>query len=279
MNIATLRLRYTQFFIICLLGVSLYAMSQSLPGSVGRLSAFTNNFWQHKFLFNSFRQLRLNLGDRVFPHSLVGKDGWLDYTKDSLIYHQITAPISEKKLKQTQQIVKELYDELQKRNIVLAVMIAPDKATIYPDKLPDEIQLSTTPSRLDAVGAYLKQHGPPVWVDLTSPLLNERKQHDVYYKTDSHWNPYGAFVAYTELINHLAQTYPQLSPLSINDFTITISHPIRFDTAGVTGVTSLVEPQIIFTKKKATNTIGATQTPSGKPLKLLLYQELIREWN
>lgn len=270
MNITTLRLRYTQFFVVCLVGISLYVMSQSLPGGI---SEFDNNFWQRKFLISNFAKLKLDMGDRVFPQNLVGKDGWLEYTNErSLDYHQTSASISEKKLKQTRQIVKDLYDELRKRNIVLVLMIAPDKATIYPDKLPDEIQLSSTKSRLDAFSAYLKQHGPPVWVNLTPPLLNERKKHDVYYKTDTHWNPYGAFVAYTELINKLAQTYPQLTPLSIDDFTITTGRPASFDTAGVMGATSLVEPPITF-EKKDTKVIGATPTSSGKPLKLLFYRD------
>lgn len=270
MNITTLRLRYAQFFVICLVCISLYAMSQSLAGGI---SEFDNNFWQHKFLIGSFTKLKLDLGDRVFPQNLVGKDGWLEYTnEEALDYHQNSVAIPEEKVKYTQQIVRELYDELQKRNIVLVLMIAPDKATIYPDKLPDEIHLGNTESKLDAFSAYIDQHGPPVWVNLTPPLLNERKKHDVYYKTDTHWNPYGAFVAYTELINKLAQTYPQLTPLSINDFIITTSSPVVLDTAGVMGATSLVEPKITF-KKKKTKAIGATPTPSGKPLKLLLYRD------
>jgi hypothetical protein len=47
MNLATVRLRYTQLFIICLLGISLYTMTQSLAGGI---SQFENNLWAENSL-------------------------------------------------------------------------------------------------------------------------------------------------------------------------------------------------------------------------------------
>jgi len=153
-------------------------------------------------------------------------------------------------LKNTQQKIQKLYEELRKRNITLILVIPPNKATIYPDKLPDEIEKPKPQSKLDTFTAYLQQYGPPVLVDLRPALLNGRKQQDVYYKTDTHWNSYGAFIGYTEIMKELSKTYPQLTSRSLQDFKITISQPYAHDIPQIMGATNLLEPKVIFNPKK-----------------------------
>ena len=41
----------------------------------------------------------------------------------------------------------------------------------------------------------------------------------LYYKLDSHWSDYGAYIAYTALFDHIAQKYPQAAPRGIEEFT------------------------------------------------------------
>lgn len=254
MNITLLKFRYAQLLVIFLLGVFLYIMSQSVPGDIDR---FKTNLWNSHLLITSFTRLRLKLGDRVFSQVLVGKEGWLDFTKNhNLDGYQNAVQIRPKEIESTQSNLQKLYEELRKRNITLLLIIPPNKATIYPDKLPDEIQKLHPHSKLDEFAAYIKQHGPPVLLDLRPALQDARKrqnEYDVYYKTDTHWNSYGAFIAYREIMKALSKNYPQLTPKNISDFNITLSRPHPQDLAYIMGAIHLFEPDINFKLKKSSN--------------------------
>lgn len=251
MNMTTLRLRYTQLFVIGLLAIFAYTMYQSLPGG---LSQINDNLWGRKFLITSFTTLRLKLGDRVFPQVAVGKDGWLQYTGGrSLDNYQNPRKIPRKVLQKTQQKLQTLYEELNKRNITLILVLPPDKTTIYPDKVPDEIQKITSQSKLDAFTTYLQQHGPPVLVDLRPALKKGRKKQDIYYKTDTHWNAYGTFIAYTEIMKELSKKYPLLVANDIKDFQKITSEPHLHDLSQIMGANDLLEISPNLTLKNYTD--------------------------
>jgi hypothetical protein len=228
-------------------------MSQSL---VGGISQFESNFWGREFLVASFTQLRLKLGDRVFSQALVGKDGWLELAVGrSIDGYQNAIEMSPATVANTQKKLQTLYEKLRKRNITLILVIPPDKSTIYPDKLPDEIQKLGARSNLDAFTTYLQQHGPPVLVDLRPALLNGRTKQELYYKTDTHWNSYGAFIAYTQIMNELSKTYPQLTPKSMQDFKVASGQSYAHDLSQIIGAIHLLEPTIVFSLKK-NNTVN-----------------------
>jgi hypothetical protein len=159
---------------------------------------------------------------------------------------------------------------------------SPNKATIYPDKLPDVIQKLNAQSQLDGFTAYMQQHGPPVLVDLRPALQNGRKEQELYYKTDTHWNSYGAFIAYTEIMKELSKTYSQLTPKRIKDFKVTASEPYLHDIPRLIGATNRLEPRIGFNPKEndvqwaslnddATAPLQVSTTPKKKMPTLLMY--------
>ncbi len=247
MNMTNIRIRYTQILLICLLCISLHTMFQSL--SKGFLE-FEENFWHRTFMINSFTELKLKLGDQVFLQTVVGKQGWWEFTNDNnLDDYQNVMTIPPSGLKVTQQKLKKLYQKLREKNITLIFFIAPNKATIYPDRVPNEIQKIGPQSNLDAFTAYVKKNGPPVLLDLRPALMDGRKKWGVYYKTDTHWNNYGGFVAYTEIIKELSKTYPQLSPKSISDFIIKPSKPEIQPITHIAGAISVLEPHTLFIPK------------------------------
>ncbi len=265
MNITTIRLRYSRILVIGFLAVFLYTMTQSLSGGIPQ---FEKHLWGRKFLVSSFTEIRLKLGDRVFLQALVGKDGWLDYTgKKNLDGYQNVIKTPPGAWKKTQQKLQRLYEELQKRNITFILVIPPNKATIYPDKLPDEIRKINPQSKLDTFADYLQQHGPPILVDLRPALQEGRKKQDVYYQTNTHWNRYGAFIGYTEVMKELSKTYPQLTPKSIDDFVISTRQPVAHDIARIIGATNLLESGMIFIPKEQDN------TPKENLPTLLMYMD------
>ena len=59
-------------------------------------------------------------------------------------------------------------------------------------------------------------------------MLKEKKDHHdhfLYYRTDTHWNSHGAFIAYKELMAVIQKDYPDFKPLTDEDFYLTKSNP------------------------------------------------------
>lgn len=192
-------------------------------------------------LVAAFNTLRLGLGDRIFNNVLVGRDGWLFFTGDaSMNDFQKSDPFSKDQLAQYQDQLTALNDYCRARGILFIVVIAPDKSTIYPQDMPREMQVVGNTSRLDQLVRSMKQQGHTPILDLRAPLLQAAKTQQLYFKTDTHWNPSGQYVAYTRLIQVLERRYPGMRPLPMSAFATT-SQQTTLDLPHIMGLTALPE--------------------------------------
>lgn len=53
-------------------------------------------------------------------------------------------------------------------------------------------------------------------------IISAKLIYPTYYKTDSHWNEYGSFIAYQEIIKYLSFYHPGMRPASIVSYDVTI---------------------------------------------------------
>lgn len=105
---------------------------------------------------------------------------------------------------------KRRHDWLAARGIGYIVMIVPDKATIYPEHLPQWLRQVTPVTRLDRLYAALRAYPEVAALDLRPPLRAAKARERVYFKTDSHWNYAGATVGYAALMRSLRVLRPAL---------------------------------------------------------------------
>ena len=68
---------------------------------------------------------------------------------------------------------------------------------------------------------YMRAHSTVRVLDIRSALLAAKKTRPAYLKTDEHWNNYGGFVAYQEIMRALAGFRLGLKPLPLDAFAIT----------------------------------------------------------
>lgn len=98
---------------------------------------------------------------------------------------------------------------LAERGIAYRFLVAPNKASIYPEHLPAGYGKKGHPSRLDQLKANLVDPGETLLVDLRQALAAARGgEAPVYHRTDSHWSPYGAWVACETLVQGLDSSIP-----------------------------------------------------------------------
>lgn len=159
---------------------------------------------------------------RVFPNVLRGREDWLFWTGEGNIDdYQNAHPFSRADLEQIEGKLSAVQRRLAAQGIAFLVAPAPNKETIYPEMLPPEIVKIGKQSRLDQLLAYLEEkHSAVKVLDLRPVLLDNKAQHQLYYRTDTHWNDYGAYYASTEIFKALQRDFPQLQPPGLETYRI-----------------------------------------------------------
>ncbi len=285
LNTISLRYRYTQLFVLFLLCFFIYSLARSID--VSGIRDFEDNLYKKDFLIENAIFLRMKIGDRVFPQVLLEQDGWMGHiTEREFDYYQNARQFKNKTV-----IVKELINlnkYLESQGITLLLVAAPSKATIYPDKVPGQIKSIPVESRLDALIAELNDNNLPVILDLRPALSAARQDQDVYYKTNTHWNGYGALVAYTAIINSLGSSHPELKPYKAEDLRLVTTDPVVQDLTVMMHANFIKERSFFYVPKESfvqtlysDNYLGYHQfssTPDDSLPTLLMFHDSFGEY-
>ncbi|MCP4219068.1 MAG: hypothetical protein GY765_30820 [bacterium] len=172
---------------------------------------------------------------------VVGKDGWLFINKEGPIvsgidsYRSLT-PFKTAELEQWRKVLEERQQWLVARGIKYIFMVAPGKNSIYPEYMPGNIRKVNTRSRLDQLKEYLEKHSTVQLLDPRPALLEAKKKYPVYSVTDSHWNAYGGFIAYGELMKVVSKMLPGDGGLTMSRFEVEVADQAGGDLAGMLGL-------------------------------------------
>ena len=155
------------------------------------------------------------------PHVIIGRDGWLFHSSGLSDFFG-TTQFSPAELKSIEAKIAKLQGEFKKRKIDFIVILAPDKHTIYPEKLPDElIKKRSHKTRADQLDELLTGMGIK-FIDLRIELKARKlgSPGPLYYLTDTHWNNLGAFYGYKKINDAIRKEYPAIPSRSLDDFKI-----------------------------------------------------------
>ncbi len=189
--------------------------------------SFENYFGENFGLRNQLITLNNNLiifttGYSKQAKVVLGHDGWL-YFEEGLVDNWRRPPYTYKQLVDIKNDTVTVKDKLAANGIRYVMVIAPDKHNIYPQYLPNDFKKIATNQRASQRINYLKENTDIAIVDLRQPLLSAREKYQTYYKADTHWNSYGSFIGYQEVMKELKSQFPNLEPLELDDFNITVS--------------------------------------------------------
>ena len=142
----------------------------------------------------------------VSPHPKVifGSNRWLFYGDNDVPYYRAVEPLTPSQLEAWQERLEERQSWLADRGIPYLVVFTPLKGTVYPEYMPRAYNRIGTTSRLDQLMAHLKAHSGLNVIDLRAAILDEKLRHQVFYRTDTHWNNRGSYVGYTQIVKALA---------------------------------------------------------------------------
>ena len=139
----------------------------------------------------------------------VGKDGWLFYT-DSIDNYLGNDLYADTMLRRIAKQMQGRADWCEENGMVFYFMIAPNKNTIYPEKMMSSMKEGEQ-KRIDQVYDYLRENTTVKCIDVRDALIAEKNANptvDLYYPLDTHWNNHGGFIAYQTIMDTIKQDFP-----------------------------------------------------------------------
>lgn len=127
------------------------------------------------------------LGASADEQVIIGKDGWLYYAPTLPDYTGVGAP-DEGERRQIRRMLEDVGRRLEAEGTRFAVLVAPNKNSIYPEYMPGAYPRA-------ARSPYLPEERCGVPRIAVEEALRGRAEEGLYYKTDTHWNEKGARIA------------------------------------------------------------------------------------
>ena len=219
-------------------------------------------------------------GVSVQDKVVLGKDDWLFYAETMDDYLN-TNHMTDGELFAAAKSLSLLSEYTQNKGAKLFFTVAPNKATLYPEYLPDLGEPLSGEHNLQSLIKWLDNLNV-TYIDLLTPLSSE--QDILYYKTDSHWTEQGAALAHDVLIKamgkedqmpffngdielgkgKLGDLYTMLYPSGTNDEQNMI-YKRKFDFSYVRPIRS-VEDQIIETQSSKSGRLFMFRDSFGNSL-------------
>ena len=112
---------------------------------------FNDHFQLREVLIRSHNRLKIKLLKKLPQKDvLLGRDGWFFYTRNNLLQDFLgLEPLSTEALHDRQRLLEAKRDWLASQGIPYLFVVAPNKQTIYPEKMPEGYIRFKDPSRLD----------------------------------------------------------------------------------------------------------------------------------
>jgi alginate O-acetyltransferase complex protein AlgJ len=181
---------------------------------------------------------------------VVGKDGWYYYTDDFV--NDRFVGIAKRPTEQVDRAyatLKETIAQVREAGAKCYLVIAPDKESIYPEYLPGTVGGLDTGVQIRQLLDFSSE--PEIEpIDVFRPLLAKRNVAPLYYRTDSHWNNWGAFVAYEAIMDRLRVEFPSLHPARRDDYWVEETQEQDRDLARLLGIPSMRDTGFSFVAKR-----------------------------
>ncbi|MDQ3052214.1 MAG: hypothetical protein M3Q95_15155 [Bacteroidota bacterium] len=149
----------------------------------------------------------------------IGDEDWLYMARKDYIV-ATSRPFTEQQLDTVilnLEVITRFFDS---KGMKFYFMMLPVKERIYPEFLPELQRVEMKISKMDQLYARLINNKVIRSIDCKQELLNGKKVKDTYYKPDTHWNMFGAYLGYRKLIARLNADFPELQAHNPEDYQV-----------------------------------------------------------
>jgi len=155
---------------------------------------------------------------------------------------------------------------LAERGIAFLFVIAPEKQSIYPERLPPGVPRRH--ARTDTVVQLLRDTTRVDVLDLRPLLRAAKRERRTYHRTDTHWNAYGAFVAYQAIAARLTAVVPGYAALPPSEVEIGTRQTRGWELLTTLGIADLVPETVVNVTSKRpprAREVGDVAPPGSLP--------------
>ena len=149
-------------------------------------------------------------GDSASSQVVRGKEGWCFYRGDEdycLDQYKGIENCSDETMGEILENLTNTRDYLAERGIDFIVMIVPGKQRIYSEYMPDEIKVIDEKCNTDEVVSAIRENTDIKLLWLEENFEKYKSENPggtpLYYKLESHWNDFGAYVGTSVLLSEL----------------------------------------------------------------------------
>lgn len=202
-------------------------------------------------------------GASISPENVVvGKDGWLflgDRHASVMSESRGLKPFNKERMDRFAE-ARAKWNGLVKAQggIGYFVSIAPNSHTIYREMLPEWASKSKVSPNVQ----YLlsKSTNDMTLADLSSSIKKYKSSsHEpLYYKTDTHWNEFGAWYGYQDLQSKISETAPSLKWLTPGDIHLSFSEKLGGDLSRFLRITPFIKDTEVSVTVKRESKIEVT---------------------
>ena len=183
-----------------------------------------DDYVDDRFALREYLVTAFNAADVALLHdfngtnAVIGKDDNIFYAETLNDYLGIDQ-LDREQVASIAAYLSDISADLASRGVKFAFMTAPNKATIYPELMPDRLVTTDTPRSIDLLSEALNERGVAC-IDAKSLLTEAKADRAVYYKHDSHWNNYGAMLVYNSIAERFGlEQYDPLTYTTMTDRT------------------------------------------------------------
>lgn len=185
----------------------------------------SDHFYKRELIIRKNRKLNEIITNRVENDvAFLGKEDWIFYKGDnSILNYQNINLFSEEELNQIKEVLASRKRFFNSKNAKYYTIIIPDKNKIYGDKYyPKYIKKMNSIGRAKQLQLYLESlniEGLSI-IYPYEQLLNESEKNLTYWKNDTHWNTYGAYIGYLELMKEIKKDFPDIQEVKDTDINV-----------------------------------------------------------
>ena len=195
--------------------------SQNPIKSLSKYKVYYNeNFGFKASLVSNYIDFKsIVLNESPMPNKVVeGKDGWFflgNHFNNAFNNAYGNDVFLDGQLDKITQNILETKNYLTSKGIQFYMVIPPNKSRIYGEHLP--FKLTQRKTKVETLKSHLKQEIGIDILDLRDILITNKKNQQLFIKTDTHWNDYGAFIGYSETVKMISKDL-KINTVSLSDY-------------------------------------------------------------
>ena len=149
---------------------------------------------------------------------VIGKDHWLFLAGEEMQSYTGKNRLTEEELAAFKKELEYRVRYLAQRNCEFYLVIAPCKASVYPEKIGFEYYRLSQQTWGQQLLDYLSKNSSIKFVNLFDTLVHHKGDEPLFQTLDNHWNELGGFYAANAVINLMRKDFRGLTPLQLSDY-------------------------------------------------------------